>query len=155
MFAFAETDFHLSVQFGFLGISAWNILSQVGSVLNGLFLGEAGELSGQGWICMSLTENSWVGLLSWFLTHVSLENGLCSSLDSLLRLLDSQNWAQCAKSLQLCLTLCDPFNCTLLGSSVQGVLQARILEWVAISSPRGSAQPRDQTHFSGVSCIRR
>ena len=42
MFAVAETDFHLSVQFGFLGISACNILSQVGPALNGLFLDEAG-----------------------------------------------------------------------------------------------------------------
>ena len=37
-----------------------------------------------------------------------------------------------AKFLQLCLTLCDPMDCTLLGSSVHGILQARILEWVAL-----------------------
>ena len=36
---------------------------------------------------------------------------------------------------QLCLTLCDPMGCSLPGSSVHGILQARILEWVAISSP--------------------
>ena len=36
-----------------------------------------------------------------------------------------------AKSLQLCLTLCDPMDYSLLGSTVQGILQARILEWVA------------------------
>ena len=40
---------------------------------------------------------------------------------------------------------CDPMNCNLLGSSVHGILQARILEWVAISFSRGSSQPRDQT----------
>ena len=34
---------------------------------------------------------------------------------------------------QSCLTLCDPMDCSLLGSSVHGILQARILEWVAIS----------------------
>ena len=39
------------------------------------------------------------------------------------------------------------------GSSVHGVLQARILEWVAISSSRGSSWPRDQIHVSWVSCI--
>ena len=39
------------------------------------------------------------------------------------------------------------------GSSVYEISQARILEWVAISSSRGSSQPRDQTHFSCVSCI--
>ena len=42
-----------------------------------------------------------------------------------------------AKSLKLCPTLCDPRDCSLLGSSVHGILQARILEWVAISFSRG------------------
>ena len=45
--------------------------------------------------------------------------------------------------IQSCLTLCDPMDCSLLGSSVHGILQARILEWVAISYSRGSSQPRD------------
>ena len=43
---------------------------------------------------------------------------------------------------QSCLTLCDPTDCTPLGSSVHGFPQARILEWVAISSSRGSSQCR-------------
>ena len=47
-----------------------------------------------------------------------------------------------AKSLQLCLTLCDPVDCSLSDSSVCGILQARILEWVAVSFSRGSSQPR-------------
>ena len=51
---------------------------------------------------------------------------------------------------QSCLTLCDPVDCSLPGSSVHGILQARILEWVAISFSRGSSQPRDQ---AWVSCI--
>ena len=37
----------------------------------------------------------------------------------------------------------DPVGCSLSSSSVDGILQARILEWVALSSPRGSSQPRD------------
>ena len=41
--------------------------------------------------------------------------------------------ATAAKSLQSCLTLCDPIDCSPLGSSVPGILQARTLEWVAIS----------------------
>ena len=45
------------------------------------------------------------------------------------------------KSLQLCLALCDPMGCSLTGSSVYGILQARILEWVAMPSTRGSSQP--------------
>ena len=44
-----------------------------------------------------------------------------------------------AKSLQLCLTLFDSMDCGLLDSSVHGILQARILEWVAMSSSRGSS----------------
>ena len=49
----------------------------------------------------------------------------------------------CAKSLQSCPTLCDPVDCSLPGSSVHGILRARILEWVAILSSRGSSRPRD------------
>ena len=56
---------------------------------------------------------------------------------------------------QSCLTLCDPMDCSPPGSSVHGTLQARILEWVVISSSRGSSQPRDQTYVSYISCIGR
>ena len=51
----------------------------------------------------------------------------------------------CIKSFQLCLTLCDPMDCSLPGSFVHGILQARILEWVAMPSSRGSSQPRSPT----------
>ena len=51
----------------------------------------------------------------------------------------------CVWITQLCLTLCDPMNCSPPGSSVHGILQARILEWVAISFSRGSSRPRDWT----------
>ena len=44
-----------------------------------------------------------------------------------------------AVAAQLCLTLCDPKNCSPPGSSVHGILQARILEWVAIAFSRGSS----------------
>ena len=53
---------------------------------------------------------------------------------------------------QLCLTLCDPMDCSPPGSSLHGIFQARILEWVAISSSMGSSQCRDQTHVSWISC---
>ena len=62
-------------------------------------------------------------------------------------------FCMCAKSLQSCLTLCDPMDCSLPGSSVHGISQARILEWVAMPSSRGFSQPRDRTHLSYVSCI--
>ena len=57
-----------------------------------------------------------------------------------------------AKLLQSCPTLWDSRDCNPLGSYVHGILQARILEWVAISFSRGSSWPRDQTHISYVSC---
>ena len=51
---------------------------------------------------------------------------------------------------QWCPTLCDPMDCNLPGSSVHGILQARVLEWVAISFSRTSSEPRD---WIRVSCI--
>ena len=43
--------------------------------------------------------------------------------------------------------LCDPMNCSPSGSSVHGILQARIVEWVDISFSRGFSRPRDQTCY--------
>ena len=51
---------------------------------------------------------------------------------------------------QLCLTLCDPVDCSLPSSSVHGILQARILEWIAFPFSSGSSWPKNRT---GVSCI--
>ena len=48
-----------------------------------------------------------------------------------------------AKLLHSCPILCDPVDCSPPGSSVHGILQARILEWVAVSFSRGSSPPRD------------
>ena len=50
-----------------------------------------------------------------------------------------------AQLLQPCPTLCDPVDCSRTGSSVHGILQARVLEWTARSSSRGSSRPRDRT----------
>ena len=54
------------------------------------------------------------------------------------------------KSLQLCLTLCDPIDGIPAGSPVPGILQARTLEWVAISFSRESSWPRDRTQISHI-----
>ena len=51
---------------------------------------------------------------------------------------------------QLCPTLCDPTDCSLPGSSVHGIFQAIVLEWIAISFSSGSSQPRDQTRVSRI-----
>ena len=57
----------------------------------------------------------------------------------------------CMLSLFSCVQLfCDAMDCSPPGSSVHGILQARILEWVAMPSSRGSSRPRDPTH---ISCI--
>ena len=54
-----------------------------------------------------------------------------------------------------CPTLCDPMDCNPPGSSVRGILQARILEKIAISSSRASSWLRNQTRVSCISCIDR
>ena len=56
-------------------------------------------------------------------------------------------WSEVAQS---CPTLCGPMDCSLPGSSVHGIFQARILEWVAISFSRGSSWPRDWTRVSHI-----
>ena len=80
--------------------------------------------------------NSWLQLISNFLLSVSTWM--------------SVKWKVKVLVTQSCLIFCDPTNCSPPGSSVHGILQARILEWVAICFSRGSSQSRDQTQ---VSCI--
>ena len=60
-------------------------------------------------------------------------------------------WWVCTCSVtKSCSTLCKPMDCSPPGSSVHGISQARILEWIAISSSRGSSWLRDQT---SISCV--
>ena len=61
----------------------------------------------------------------------------------------------CWSVTQLYLTLCDPMNCSLPGSSVHGIFQARMLEYFVISSSRGCSQSKNRIHASCVSCIGR
>ena len=63
-------------------------------------------------------------------------------------------WFVCVHA-QSCLTLCDTMDCSLPGSSVHGVSQARILEWAAIFFSRGSSHLRDRSSISYISCISR
>ena len=51
---------------------------------------------------------------------------------------------------QSCPTLCDPVDCSLPGSSVPGIFQATVLEWIAISFSRVSSQPKDRTRVSRI-----
>ena len=56
---------------------------------------------------------------------------------------------------QSCPTHCDPMDCSLPDSSVRGIFQARVLEWVPISFSRGSSRPKDRIRASCISCIGR
>ena len=62
-------------------------------------------------------------------------------------------WGLDVKVPQSCLTFCDPMDCSPTGSSIHGISQERILEWIAISFSRGSSWPRDQTQVSFIAEI--
>ena len=74
----------------------------------------------------------------------------CSSCKNLLT--SYINTCTRTTSPQSCLTLCNAMDCSLPGSSVHGILQAGILEWVVMPSSRGSSRPRGWTHVSSISC---
>ena len=83
------------------------------------------------WVCRSA--ESFIYLINYSVSGLQLQVG--QSDDSHI-------------NAQSCLTLCEPMDCSPSGSSVCGILQARILEWVAISFSRRSSWPRDQTCIS-------
>ena len=86
-----------------------------------------------------------------FVTKTAVRNGSC--YDLLESILQGLHWGHfCCLVTQSCLTVCNPMDYSPSGSSVHGILQARIVKWVAISSSRRSSWPRDQTW---VSCIGR
>ena len=86
-----------------------------------------------------MVTSSWVGLC--MVSIFGLVHRTQSSTELTVK------WSQVT---QLCPTLCNPMDCSLPGSSVHGIFQARVLEWVAISFSRGSSWPRDWTR---ISCI--
>ena len=78
----------------------------------------------------------------YFIYHLCHASFLHCTLVSVIILLSPQaNTCVHAKLLQLCLTVCDPMGFSLPGSSVHGILQARILEWVTMPSSRGLHNP--------------
>ena len=104
-------------------------------------------------------------LLTWIVSFYPYNNSVEIGIIFLITIYRNENWVPKNKSwwtphsflsewvgevAQSCLTLCDPMDCSLPGSSLHGILQARIQEWVAISFSRGSSRPRDRTQ---VSCI--
>ena len=64
----------------------------------------------------------------------------------------SRKWVLCIYA-QSCPTLCNPMDCSPPGSSVHGILQARILKWVACPPPGDLPDPGDWTHISCIFCI--
>ena len=84
----------------------------------------------------------------WFLMYSHPVEDLGISVGSLLWESLYHLWGYFCLFAKACPTLCYPMDCSLLGSTVQGIFQARILEWVAISSSRGSSQLRNQTYNS-------
>ena len=78
--------------------------------------------------------------VSSLIVHWTIRPPILSDQDSVHKTL----WV-CAQPLQSCPTVCDPMDCSPPGSSVHGILQARILEWVTMSSSRGSSLLRDRT----------
>ena len=61
-----------------------------------------------------------------------------------------KRWQEYIEVTQSCPTFCDPMGYSPPGSSLHGILQARVLEWTAISFSRGSSWPRDQTRVSRI-----
>ena len=89
--------------------------------------------------CLSLSASPPKGS---FLYHSFLDT-LFSSLKNVCVPQRDTLLCMCARSLQLCPTLCDPMGCSPPSSSVHGILQARTLQWVARPSSRASSPPRD------------
>ena len=119
------------------------------------------ELDMTEWLTLSLSFN-WLGCVKPKQTSEikkHWENNSSTTFSSKYARWLSLTYVQCLLTLKLlvyvlvtqsCMTLCDSMDCTPPGSSVHGISQARILEWVAIIFSRGSSCPRDQTL---VSCI--
>ena len=89
--------------------------------------------------------------------HISISQGAVPTYGWACPIPISQNlcWEGCGVHVCVCVSqscLCDPMDNSLPGSTVHEILQARILEWVAIPFSRGSSWPRGQTQFSWIAC---
>ena len=96
--------------------------------------------AGKPGVLLSIESQSWTWLSNWTKTTIK---SLCVCVCVCV----------CAELLScIWLALCDSMDCSPPGSSVHGIFQAKILQWVAVSSSKGSFRPRDWTHISYVSC---
>ena len=136
-------DFHVT---WWTALGLW---SEVLSVIVGIHTKETRRGGVSTWQCG--LQASLVGILVlWVTSCVTFRTLPNLSVHWFLCLSDGKWWQSESEVAQSCLSLCDPMDCSLPGSSIHGILQARVLEWVAISFSRGSSQPRDRTW---VSCI--
>ena len=112
--------------------------------------GEGDDRGRDGWMA-SPTQWAWVWVNSgsWWWTG---RPSMLQSMGSQSRTLSDWTELNILTCPQSCLTLCDPVDCNSPGFSVHGILQVRILQWVAMPSSRGSSWPRDRTC---ISCIGR
>ena len=99
---------------------------------------------------MGLSSCLWVPTYSWSpppYTRLLVLPACLWTLNCSMRHEDKESQSQVAQS---CPTLCDPMDCSLPGSSIHGIFQAGILEWIAISFSRRSSWPRDWTRVSHI-----
>ena len=95
------------------------------------------------------TTQPWKEILPFETTWMDFEGVMLSGISQVAKNRYHMSWNE-SEVAQSCPTLCNPMDRSLPRSSVHGILQARVLEWEAISFSRGSSPPRDQTQ---VSCI--
>ena len=86
----------------------------------------------------------------WTMNFQMLKLVLEKAEEPEIKLSTLDHWKSKSEVAQSCPTLCDPMDCSLPCSSIRGILQARILEWVAIFFSRRSSQPTDQTRVSHI-----
>ena len=110
-----------------------------------------GDDSGWGGWMASQTQWTWVWASSrswWWIGKSDVLQSMRGKKLDMTKQLNSDDGKKESEIAQSCPTVCDPMYCSLLGSSVHGIFQARILEWVAISFYRRSSWLRDWTWVS-------
>ena len=109
---------------------------EFGKVMYTLLYSKWVQHQGHSMLCANLDERGVWGRMD---TCIYMAESLCCLLETITALLMDYKWVLVTQS---CLTLCDHMDYSLLGPSVHRILQARILEWIAIPFFRGSSQPR-------------
>ena len=104
-------------------------------------------------ILRKFSSNNWISsqTIKWSSVIQVKDMQICSNFTSppwILPQKDAGGYYQLRKMKVKCPTLCDPMDCP--GSSIHGIFQARVLQWVAISLSRGFSWPRDRTQVSHV-----